>query len=135
MTMRGPPSRRPGDGQRRAVKVLVVEDNIDIGDAVSAHVVAAGHDVDWCMNLKDAGRKLVSTSYDLVLLDLRLPDGSGLSLLRSIRSRDNDVPVIIMTAQDQISDRIAGMNEGANDFLVKPFTLHELSTRMRQLQQ
>ncbi|WP_431323274.1 response regulator [Rhizobium sp. YTU87027] len=63
-------------------------------------------------------------SWPPVLLDLRPPDGSGFSLLRSIRSRDNDLPVIIMTTQDQIGDRMAGMNGGANDFLVKPFTLH-----------
>ena len=117
------------------MNVLVVEDNIDIGDAVSAHVVADGHRVEWCMNLKEATRRLVSKKYDLVLLDLRLPDGNGLSLLRDIRGRDDKVPVIIMTAQDQYSDRLVGMKGGANDFLVKPFNLDELSARMRQITQ
>jgi len=117
------------------VNVLVVEDNIDIGEAVSTHVVADGHRVDWSVNLKDATRKLVSKKYDLVLLDLRLPDGNGLSLLQNIRDGDNQVPVIIMTAQDQISDRWNGMRGGANDFLVKPFGLDELSARIRRIQQ
>jgi two-component system OmpR family response regulator len=87
------------------------------------------------MNLKEATRNLVSKKYDLVLLDLRLPDGNGLSLLRDIRGGADEVPVIIMTALDQYSDRLAGMNGGANDFLVKPFDLDELSARMRQIEQ
>jgi len=87
------------------------------------------------MNLKEATRRLVTKKYDLVLLDLRLPDGNGLSLLRDIRGRDDKVPVIIMTAQDQYSDRLVGMKGGANDFLVKPFNLDELSARMRQIKQ
>ncbi|RDJ04209.1 response regulator [Rhizobium grahamii] len=113
------------------MNVLVVEDNIDIGDAVSAHVAADGHNVDWCVNLTEATRKLGTEKYDLVLLDLRLPDGSGLSLLRDIRGEGETVPVIIMTAQDQYSDRLAGLRGGATDFLVKPFDLNELSSRMR----
>ncbi|MBB3397378.1 response regulator [Rhizobium sp. BK068] len=117
------------------MNVLVVEDNVEIGDAVSAHVEADGHHVDWCVNLTDASRKLVSEKYDLVLLDLRLPDGSGLSLLRDIRGGGERVPVIIMTAQDQYSDRLAGMRGGATDFLVKPFDLNELSSRIRHIRQ
>ena len=115
------------------MNVLVVEDNFDIGDAVSAHVVADGHRVDWCMNLKDAARRLISKKYDLVLLDLRLPDGNGLSLLQDIRREDDKTQIIIMTAQDQYSDRLAGMKGGADDFLVKPFDLDELSARMKKI--
>ncbi|MDQ0562540.1 DNA-binding response OmpR family regulator [Rhizobium mesoamericanum] len=117
------------------MNVLVVEDNVDIGDAVSAHAVAEGHRVDWCLCLKDAGRRLRLKKYDLVLLDLRLPDGNGLSLLRDIRREDDKTPIIIMTAQDQFSDRLAGMKGGADDFLVKPFDLDELSARMRLVKQ
>ncbi|MBD9447373.1 response regulator [Rhizobium sp. 42MFCr.1] len=117
------------------MNVLVVEDNINIGDAISAHVVADGHRVDWCVNLKDAACRLTSKKYDLVLLDLRLPDGNGLSLLRDIRRGDDKTPVIIMTAQDQYSDRLAGIEGGADDFLVKPFDLDELSVRMRLVKQ
>ncbi|CCM78061.1 response regulator transcription factor [Rhizobium mesoamericanum] len=117
------------------MNVLVVEDNVDIGDAVSAHVVADGHRVDWCLCLKDAARRLMLKKYDLVLLDLRLPDGNGLSLLRDIRREDDKTPIIIMTALDQYSDRLAGMKGGADDFLVKPFDLDELSARMRLVKQ
>ncbi|MBB3543291.1 MULTISPECIES: response regulator [unclassified Rhizobium] len=113
------------------MNVLVVEDNVEIGDAVSAHMVGEGHTVDWCRNLKVASRRLVSANYDLVLLDLRLPDGNGLSLLSDIRAANNTVRVIIMTAQDQYSDRLAGIKGGADDFLVKPFDLRELSARMK----
>ena len=117
------------------MNVLVVEDNIDIGDAVSSHIVADGHCVDWCVNLKDAACRLTSKKYDLVLVDLGLPDGNGLSLLRAIRREGDKTPVIIMTAQDQYSDRLAGMKGGADDFLVKPFDLDELSSRMRRVKQ
>ncbi len=113
------------------MNVLLVEDNVDIGDAIAAHVIADGHRVDWCMNLREAARKLMSKTYDLVLLDLRLPDGNGLTLLEDIRSGDGELPVIIMTAQDQQSDRLEGMVRGTNDFLVKPFDLAELSNRIR----
>lgn len=113
------------------MNVLLVEDNVDIGDAIAAHVIADGNRVDWCMNLRDAFRKLLSKKYDLILLDLRLPDGNGLTLLEDIRSGNDDVPVIIMTAQDQQSDRLEGVVRGTNDFLVKPFDLAELSNRMR----
>jgi DNA-binding response OmpR family regulator len=115
------------------VNVLVVEDNVDIGDAVSSHIVADGHLVDWCVNLKDAACRLTSKKYDLVLLDLWLPDGNGLSLLRAIRREGDKIPVIIMTAQDQYSDRLAGIEGGADDFLVKPFDLDELSARMKKI--
>lgn len=117
------------------MNVLVVEDNINIGDAISAHVVADGHRVDWCLSLKDASGRLIAQKYDLVLLDLRLPDGNGLSLLREIRRGDDKTPVIIMTAQDQYSDRLAGLKGGADDFLVKPFDLDELSARMKLIKQ
>jgi DNA-binding response OmpR family regulator len=128
------PSAHKGQ-ERNPVNVLVVEDSVEIGDAVSAHVVADGHRVDWCVNMNDAASWLVSKSYDLVLLDLRLPDGNGLSLLRDLRKEDGKTPVIIMTAQDQYSDRLAGMKGGADDFLVKPFDLDELTARMRLINQ
>jgi len=71
-----------------------------------------------------------TVSYGLILLDLRLPDGEGLSLLRALRKANNAVPVIILTAHDQVSDRIEGLNAGADDYLVKPFNLGELTARM-----
>ena len=112
------------------MRVLLVEDDAILGDAVKAHVASLGHAVDWVMTLEDASVSLRAVSYSLVLLDLRLPDGSGLTLLRDMRGREDATPVIILTAHDQISDRIEGLNCGADDYLVKPFNLGELTARM-----
>lgn len=113
------------------MRVLLTEDDPYIGAAVRDSVQAEGHGVDWARSLSDAAalRDVVKT-YDLLLLDLMLPDGSGLDLLRSIRTQGDMVPVIILTARDQVSDRIAGLKAGADDYLVKPFDLDELAARI-----
>jgi DNA-binding response OmpR family regulator len=113
------------------MNVLLVEDNVVLGDAVRDHVAAKGHSVRWCLTLADATAATDDDEYSLVLLDLRLPDGSGLSLLRRLRGRKNNVPIIILTAHDQVSDQIEGFSCGATDYLVKPFGLHELDNRMQ----
>jgi len=113
------------------MNVLLVEDNAVLGDAVCDHVSASGHSVEWCLTLADATRAADSGDYGLVLLDLRLPDGNGLSLLRRLRGRSNDVPIIILTAHDQVSDQIEGFTCGATDYLVKPFGLQDLDRRMQ----
>jgi DNA-binding response OmpR family regulator len=113
------------------VNVLLVEDNVLLGDAVRDHVAADGHLVDWCLNLAEAIEAVETGKYGFILLDLRLPDGNGLNLLRTLRREDNSVPVIILTAHDQTSDQIEGLHSGANDFLVKPFGLSELTARMK----
>ena len=82
------------------------------------------------MRLDAAGDAAKSTSYDLILLDLMLPDGRGIGFLKSLRARGDVTPVIILTALDQVSDRIEGLNAGADDYLVKPFDLAELSARI-----
>lgn len=112
------------------MRVLLIEDETILGQAIRDHVVAAGHAVDWMQRLEDAEIALRSVDYALVLLDLHLPDGSGLDLLRSIRRRQDVRPVIILTARDQIRDRIDGLNAGADDYLVKPFDLDELTARI-----
>ena len=112
------------------LRVLLVEDNEILGEAVRDHIAAADHAVDWMKTLDDARMSLRTVSYGLILLDLRLPDGSGISLLKELRAGGNATPVIILTAHDQISDRIEGLNSGADDYLVKPFDLGELSARM-----
>jgi two-component system OmpR family response regulator len=86
--------------------------------------------VDWVNRLDDADTALQAVDYGLVLLDLHLPDGFGIDLLKELRRRGDDRPVIILTARDQISDRIAGLNAGADDYLTKPFDLDELSARV-----
>lgn len=112
------------------MRVLLIEDDAVLGAAVRDQVKANGHSVDWVTRLDDAGDYMVSASYDLVLLDLMLPDGRGLPFLRGLRGRGDVTPVIILTALDQISDRIDGLKAGADDYMVKPFDLTELSARL-----
>lgn len=112
------------------MRVLLVEDEKILGQAIRDHVAAAGHAVDWMLRLEDADLSLRSVDYALVLLDLALPDGSGLDLLRALRRRGDRRPVIVLTARDQIRDRIDGLNAGADDYLVKPFDLDELNARI-----
>jgi two-component system OmpR family response regulator len=121
---------RDNTAWERDVRVLLVEDDRTLGEAVRDHVVAAAHAVDWARTIEDATSALATTSYGLVLLDLRLPDGNGIALLKNGRAKGLITPVIILTAHDQISDRIEGLNSGADDYLVKPFNLDELTARM-----
>jgi two-component system OmpR family response regulator len=112
------------------MRVLLVEDAVGLGDAVREQIADDGHAVDWVQRLDHAETSVRTTVYDLILLDLMLPDGRGLDFLRKQRSAGDVTPVIILTAQDQISERIAGLNAGADDYLVKPFDLFELSARV-----
>jgi two-component system OmpR family response regulator len=111
------------------MRILLVEDEPSLGAAVREHLADPGHGVDWAQRLEEADDCLATVEYGLVLLDLRLPDGDGLDLLKALRRRGNTCPVIILTARDQIRDRIAGLNAGADDYMVKPFDLDELSAR------
>ncbi|MCQ0972008.1 response regulator transcription factor [Paracoccus sp. TK19116] len=113
------------------MRVLMVEDEADIADAVVRFLGAEGHAVDHAPDLAAAEAAMDVAEYDAVLLDLALPDGSGLSLLRDQRRRGNRVPVIIATARTQISDRIAGLDAGADDYVVKPYDLAEVAARLR----
>ncbi|HTN62815.1 MAG TPA: response regulator transcription factor [Devosia sp.] len=112
------------------MRILLIEDDHVLGAAIRDHIAAEGHGVDWMRRLDDAAVALENVAYQLVLLDLNLPDGRGLDLLRQLRARGNAVPVIITTAQDQIAVRIEGLNAGADDYLVKPFDLSEMSARL-----
>lgn len=112
------------------MRILLIEDDAVLGEAVRDYVAGLGHAVDWVQTLEDARAVAGTVAYDLILLDLRLPDGSGLDLLRDLRNGGGGAPVIILTAHDQISDRIEGLNSGADDYLVKPFNLGELGARM-----
>ncbi|ACB35701.1 two component transcriptional regulator, winged helix family [Leptothrix cholodnii SP-6] len=108
------------------MRVLLLEDDIDLGQAVDDHLEAAGHSVYWC--------KLVSqvrnVTFDLALVDLNLPDGDGVDLVRYWRQAGRLTPVIMLTARDQVSDRIRGLQAGADDYLVKPFDLDEMLARI-----
>ena len=119
----------PRDG-RRTMRILLIEDDTVLGAAVRDQIAADGHSVDWVQRLDAAGDAMAGASFDLVLLDLMLPDGRGIPFLRRLRAKGDVTPVIILTALDQISDRIDGLNAGADDYLVKPFDLAELSARI-----
>ncbi|APO69319.1 response regulator protein [Rhizobium gallicum] len=112
------------------MRILLVEDDKMIGEAVRDHVAAAGHAIDWMCTIGDAEAAAGSVDYGLILLDLQLPDGRGIDFLKRLRDDGMAMPVIILTARDQISDRIEGLNAGADDYLVKPFDLGELQARI-----
>ncbi|OIQ80641.1 transcriptional regulatory protein QseB [mine drainage metagenome] len=112
------------------MRLLLIEDDTVLAAAVRDQIAADGHSVDWVKRLDVAKDAMLGTAYDLVLLDLMLPDGLGLGFLRALRTRGDVTPVIILTALDQLSDRIEGLNAGADDYLVKPFDLAELSARI-----
>lgn len=112
------------------MRVLLIEDDRVLGAAVRDQIAADGHSVDWMQRLDAARDALTGTGFDLILLDLMLPDGRGLTFLKALRGRGDVSPVIILTALDQVSDRIAGLNAGADDYMVKPFDLAELSARI-----
>ncbi|RLQ20496.1 response regulator transcription factor [Seongchinamella unica] len=112
------------------MRILLVEDADELGAVIRDEISDHGHAVDWVQRLAHAEASLQTTHYDLVLLDLMLPDGSGIDLLQGIRRSGAATPVIILTARDQISDRIKGLDAGADDYLVKPFDLSELSARI-----
>ena len=113
------------------MRLLLVEDDSMIGAAAQQGLRHEGHTVDWVRDGHEAEAVAKGGSYDLVLLDLGLPRKDGLSILRGWRARGNAVPVLIITARDAVSDRVAGLDAGADDYLVKPFDLDELSARVR----
>jgi two-component system OmpR family response regulator len=112
------------------MRTLLVEDDAVLGAAVRDQLAGDGHSVDWVTRLDSARDAMAGAAHDLILLDLMLPDGRGVVFLKSLRTAGNVTPVIILTALDQVSDRIEGLKAGADDYLVKPFDLDELSARI-----
>lgn len=115
------------------MRILLVEDDRMLGDGVQAGLGAAGFTVDWVRDGEAALAALAGEGFAAVLLDLGLPRRDGLSVLASLRSAGNVVPVMILTARDQISDKVRGLDLGADDYMVKPFDLDELAARLRAL--
>lgn len=113
------------------MRLLLVEDVDDLAQSVLRFLRAEGHGVDHAADAATAEEAMATTEYACVILDLGLPDRSGLEVLRDRRRAGDRTPVLIATARDQISDRIAGLDAGADDYLVKPFDLGELSARLR----
>jgi two-component system response regulator QseB len=115
------------------MKILIAEDDPLIGAAMEQGLRQAGFIVDWVRDGKTAEAALPESAYALLVLDLGLPGQDGLTVLKHLRQSDNSVPVLIVTARDAVSDRVAGLNLGADDYLVKPFDLNELIARARAL--
>ena len=120
------------------MRLLLVEDDAMLGSALRAGLRQDGHAVDWVRSAGEADSAWLaagaSAPFDAVVLDLGLPDGTGLGLLGRARGRGLTTPVIIATARDRIADRIAGLDAGADDYMVKPIDLDELNARLRALE-
>ena len=115
------------------MKVLLVEDDSLLGDGIRTGLMQAGFAVDWARDGLDAEHALAVETYDAVVLDLGLPKLSGTEVLRRARAGGLALPVLILTARDTVPDRVAGLDAGADDYLVKPFDLAELQARLRAL--
>jgi len=115
------------------MRLLLVEDDPMIGDSVRKGLRQDGFTVDWVRDGRSAEAALGDQVHDLVLLDLGLPGKGGIDVLRTLRGKGNPVPVLILTARDAVADRVAGLNAGADDYLVKPFDLDELVARIHAL--
>ncbi|MDE3021777.1 MAG: response regulator [Pseudomonadota bacterium] len=115
------------------MRILLVEDDLMIGESVRLGLRQDGFTIDWVQDGRAAELAMETETYAMVLLDLGLPKKSGLELLSTWRRQGNHVPIIILTAHDAISERVQGLDGGADDYLVKPFDLDELSARIRAL--
>ena len=115
------------------MRLLLVEDDEILGDGLVAGLKMEGYAVDWLTNGRLADEALKTNTYELIVLDWNLPDMDGMSILRALRSRKNETPVMVLTAKDTIPDRVMGLDTGADDFVIKPFELDEVCARLRAL--
>jgi two-component system response regulator QseB len=115
------------------LKLLLVEDDFLIGDGTKKALIHEGFSVDWTENIEDTAIAVKTHKYDLIILDIRLPDGSGLDLLTQLRKDHAQTPVLMLTALNSTADRVRGLDLGADDYLVKPFEITELCARIRAL--
>ena len=115
------------------MKVLIVEDELRLGEFIKQSLVECRHTAAWVRTCREASDELAETPYDAVVLDLTLPDGDGIDLLKSWRKSGFNEPVLILSARDTVEDRIKGLDVGADDYMPKPFSLEELLARMRSL--
>ena len=115
------------------MRILLVEDNRELAETIIDRFRNEGHAIDYESNGEEANNLLRHKSFDLVLLDINLPSKNGFEILRSMRTRNDDTPVLVLTARSEIDDRVIGLDAGADDYLVKPFDFRELSARCRVL--
>ncbi len=115
------------------LRILIIKDDKQLNNIISKHLREAGYAVDCCFDGEDGLYYMESTEYDCVILDWMLPKRDGLSVLRSYRSHSRCAPVLMLTARDAVTDRVAGLDAGADDYLVKPFAFDELLARVRAM--
>ena len=115
------------------MKVLLVEDNLSLNNSLKEVLELNGHIVDAAFDGKEALNFIEHSTYDVIILDLMLPDIDGLSILKILRSKDTNTPVIILTAKDKVADKITGLDLGADDYITKPFEVEELIARIRAI--
>jgi DNA-binding response OmpR family regulator len=115
------------------MRLLIVEDDELLGNGLQIGLQQSGYAVDWVKDGQSAELFLGAGPYDLMILDIGLPKRSGLEVLRSLRNRGDQLPVLMLTARDTVEDKVAGLDSGADDYLVKPFDLDELTARIRAL--
>jgi DNA-binding response OmpR family regulator len=113
------------------MKICLIEDDLELGRALQSALQRSGQEVMWVRRASDAKHWVSTEPYDAVLLDLGLPDGNGMDLLRYFRAEGKTVPIIVMTARDSLEDRLNGLDIGADDYVVKPFVITELLARLR----
>ncbi len=115
------------------MRILLIEDDRLIGDGIRAGLGKLGFSVDWLTDGRQGMQALSAATYDAVVLDLSLPQLDGLDILRAWRSRGEDIPVLILTARDAVAQRVDGLQQGADDYLCKPFALSEVAARLQAL--
>lgn len=115
------------------MRILIAEDEADLNSIISQKLKSDGYSVDSCFDGREAMDILSYTDYDAVILDIMMPKADGYAVLQYLRGRGNATPVLFLTAKDSVADRVRGLDSGANDYLVKPFSLEELSARLRAM--
>jgi two-component system OmpR family response regulator/two-component system response regulator QseB len=115
------------------MRLLLVEDDAILGDGLTAGLTLEGYAVDWLIDGAQADEALKLNHYDLVVLDLNLPRMDGMSVLKNLRRRKDSTPVLVLTAREGVAERVAGLDNGADDFVTKPFDLAEICARLRAL--
>ncbi|MHB8963265.1 MAG: response regulator transcription factor [Saccharofermentanales bacterium] len=115
------------------MRLLLVEDEADLREITAKRLTAEGYGIDSCENGSDALDYALAADYDVIVLDIMLPGMDGLSVLRRLRDQGKKTPVLLLTARDSVEDRVKGLDSGADDYLIKPFSYQELSARVRSL--